>query len=947
MFLIKKKFLTARVLLVALFCVYGPASVSAQQTGTIYGAISDTTTGEVLPGANITVKGTTIGTATDQDGRYTLRRVPTGSNTLVFTYLGYISKEIAINLEDNERLEVNVELQGDYIEGDAVFVTAQQRGQSRALTIQRQSMNIRSVVSSEQIERFSDVTVSDALQRIAGMGHGGTNIRGIGPGQANVYMDGQRMGSTGEDRSVDVSTISSDMVQQIEVIKVITPDMDADALSGTINIDTRRPIGGERTVNVRLGSSWNSRGGDHIGPGGRLSLSYGDSPRDNFSYGFNLSYQRSSEFSEYVRTDWDWQNFSQIEGPSNILTGLQNGIAYDPRDRVSGGVQFTLQPTDRTTFFVMANLNYTKRADEQHALRYRLEEFISPNETGGITDPGRAGFMAYEMSLNTSDIYQYTASIGARHLFDGFEMEYKLGWGHGRDNTERYTPNFSTRKTFEHQISFDKGFSHPTLELLPTSLIREFPDKSEFFNLAPEELIWDYHRNNDFRGQIDIDIPFSSGSLELGSSAMISTINGRSEQFDLQYQRRLELKDLDTYLGREVRVFDRSHETYHLPYIIDIYKLREFNRNYRPQYRMDLEAWALTAETSFYDATESRLGIYGMGTINIGKLRLLGGVRMEHSDSRYAGRAGSISEEERFIGAVDTLASTNYTNFFPNAQLIYKLGRLTNVRLAYSRSIGRPTLTQLSPSVLWNYSSERITQGNPNLDPLISDNLDLLFEHYFKSVGQFTVGLYYKFLNNFIFNITERIGIDGVDGEGLYALWRRTTLENGDDAKAYGLEVSWQQNLEFLPGFLGNLGTYANYSYSNSEADIDRPGQTVRLQSQRPHVVNVGVSYTQGRFFSQISYAWGSPSISSYGNLDFAPRLYGDSKRVYMDQYRAAANDLSLTLRYRLTDSFRIWFDGSNILNNKSIDYVYNLDAYPRRQTLTGRTVNLGLRYTF
>jgi len=916
-------------------------------TGTIYGEIRDASTGEVLPGANIVVKDLIVGTATDAQGRYTLRRVPAGENVLVFSYLGYHSVELEITLHDGQRLEVNAELEGSYIEGSEVYVIAQQRGQSRALTIQRQSLNIRSVVSAEQINQFADGTVSDALQRIAGMGHGGANIRGVGAGSANIMMDGQRMGSTGEDRSVDVSTISADMLDQLEVIKVITPDMDADALSGAINISTRRPIGGQRTMNARLGGGWHSRFVDHMGLSRRITFSIGDSPSERFSYGLNLSYLRTNNSSEHVRTDWDWSNFPQIDGPSDILTDLRYGFTYDPRDRYSVGTQFTLQPTSRTTFFVMTNVNYDRRTEELHEMQWKFRDFYSPTETRGLEDPGRAGDMLYLSNLDISNIWQLTARVGARHLFDRFELDYNIGWGHGRTTVDRYHPEYSTLKAFEHRFNFDRGNNYPVLEILDTGLIRKFPEKSDFFNRFREEVSWDYHRSNEFTGSMDLNIPLTRGSLKFGSSALMMMSDGISERFRLQYQRQLFLNNFDTYLGREFQVFNRPHWTYHMPFILDVHRMHEFNRTYRPQYDMDLHAWAFRAGTSFYNANEYIAAGYGMGTLELGRFRLLGGLRIEHTVTRYTGRAGTIDEDERFLGAVDTVASNSYSHLFPNAQLIYSLGRMTNIRMAYSRSIGRPTLRQLSPNVLWDYSSEKINEGNPHLNPMLSNNLDLLFEHYFMNVGQFSVGVFYKFMRDFIFEFTERIRPDGIDGEGTFARWRRETLLNGEEANVYGFEVSWQQNLNFLPGFMGNFDVYSNYSYAMSEADIDRPGQKVRLPDQRMHVLNAGLGYTQGRFNTQVTYAWGSPSIRSYGDLDFVPTLYGDERRVYMDEYRDAANNLSMTARYRITGAFHIWGDANNILNFKRVDYVYNQDVYPRTQFLSGRTVNLGLRYAF
>ena len=939
----------SRLALLTALAVWTAAARPAmgQATGTVFGEIRDAETGEVLPGATIMVKDSPIGAAADVDGRYTLRRVPAGDLVLVASYLGYATQEIAVTLAAEERLEVNVSLEITFIEGMELVVQAQQRGQSRALTIQRKSPNIRAVVSSEQLDQFVDGTVSGALQRIAGMGHGGTNIRGVGAGSAKITMDGQRMGSTGADRSVDVSTLSADMVDQIEVIKVITPDMDADALSGTININTRRPIGGQRTMNVRLGGGLNSNFPNRSGLGSRFSFSFGDSPNERFSYGVNVSLLRSTDASQHVRTDWDWSNFEEIDGPSDILTGLRNGVRFDPRSRLNAGAQFTFQSSKRTTFYVMLNVNHEQRRRELHEVQWSFSQYLTPFETRGIDDPGRAGDMAYEGNLDDTETDQYTATLGARHLFDRFELEYKLGWGYGKSDVDRFQPVYTTLKAFENRITYDQGKHFPIVEILPTSYIKEFPEKQDFFNRTDEEVGWEFHRNDDFTAKIDFKVPIRRGSLKFGASGLLAMSDGTSERFLLRYQRQLFLTNYDDALGEEYQVFGRSHSTYRLPFLIDLERMREFSRTYRPHYDMDLEAWALTNAISYYDSREYTLGAYGMGTLELGPLRLLGGLRIEHTDSRYDGRAATINEEKKFRGAVDTLGANRYVHLFPNAQAIVSVGDMTNLRFAYSRSIGRPTLRQLSPNVLWDYSSKEITEGNPKLDPMISNNLDFLFEHYFTSVGQLSAGVFYKFLRDFIFDYTELIPPDGIDGQGTYGRWRRSTLLNAEKADVYGIELAWQQNLTFLPGLLGNLGIYSNYSYTKSLADIRRPEGKVRLQGQRPHVVNAGLSYTQSKFNGQVSYAWGTPSITSYGNLDFVPSIYGDSQRVYMDRYRAAANNLSLSLQYRLTDAFRLWFEADNLLNRTNIDYVYDLDAYPNTQTLAGRTLNAGLRYTF
>ncbi|MEX0686657.1 MAG: carboxypeptidase-like regulatory domain-containing protein, partial [Balneolales bacterium] len=171
--LVRSKTFVSVILFLLLFAIISPEVYA--QTATITGEVTDAETGEALAGATVLVKGTSQGVATDIDGRYTLRRAPVGDQVLVYRYIGYITQEIPITIISGDNPEQNVQLSGDHIEGDDLLVIGHQRGQSRALTRQRESVNIRSVMSSERIDRMTVTTVSGALARVAGM-HGGTNI---------------------------------------------------------------------------------------------------------------------------------------------------------------------------------------------------------------------------------------------------------------------------------------------------------------------------------------------------------------------------------------------------------------------------------------------------------------------------------------------------------------------------------------------------------------------------------------------------------------------------------------------------------------------------------------------------------------------------------------------------------------------------------------------------
>lgn len=945
-----------------------PGFASAD-TGIIRGQVNDAQTGEAMIGATVSVQDLDIGVTTDMDGRYVLRNVPEGEQTIVFRYVGFETRESVVEVTAGESIQLNMELEPDIIEGDEIFVQARQRGTSRSLTSQRESSNIRSIISSEQMEAFGDQTVASSLSRVAGMGHGSTNIRGIGGGMANVTMDGQRMGGTGTgDRSVDVSTISADMVQDLEVIKVITPDMDADALSGVININTRRPVGGERDVNVRLGGGWDSRFLGVAGPSRRASFSYGDSPSDNFSFAVNLSYLRTISTTERFSLDWATRNFINVDGPSDVLDGFETRMEHGNRDRYGAGIQFTFQPTERSTYHVRGNFNYQDRQDfrYEHEIEISTGRYVQPDDpsrpgllqTGELGMPGNQDRISYSNRMNDRQINQYTVMAGARHRFDSFEMDYALSWGHGRQDRERYDFPFRTPQRFNYFVDIEDRWN-TVVDIAPHGEISTWP-RASTYSQSGISYRWGSWVDNDFRGSMDIEVPVPGfGYFKFGSSALMTYQQGEYEQFSGGFDGGLNISSMDLLVNQSWSIFGRDHRAYQIPYLLDLEKAQSFYHGQRPHFSVDYESWASSSELEDFFSNENIYAVYGMTEADLGSLTFLGGMRVEHTRTRYSGKEVSFDTEGNLDAVKDVVHPNSYTNFFPNAQFIYGIGQMTNVRLAYSKSIARPSFSQLSPSIERDYDSQSLEEGNPELDPMASHNLDFMVDHYFMNVGQFSVGLFYKELSEFVITMSDRyervlaeMGIE-VDDESPYYGWDYQTFMNVDESMVYGLEVTWQQNLEFLPGFLSNIGIYSTYSYTYSETDIgrkDTDGNIIweRLEGQRPHVVNLGLDYSQGGFSGQLNYQGSTPTVSSYGDQRHVP---GDpnlpvEERVWFDAFTDASNDLSATLRYRITSEFRLWFNANNLLFNRRVDYYYDRDIYPDEMRLGGRSFDVGIRYS-
>lgn len=198
-------------------------SAQAQTTHTISGYVFDGQ-GLTLPGATVQIAALSRGSVTDQSGRYVMAGVPAGTHTLEVSYLGFQTASQTIVVSENT--EVEFTLAPGIIQGDEVMVVGERlAGEAKALNQQRANMNVTNVVSTDQIGKFPDSNVGDALKRIPSItvfydqGEARfASIRGSAPQLNSVMINGERIPSAeAEIRTVQLDLIPSDMIQTIEV----------------------------------------------------------------------------------------------------------------------------------------------------------------------------------------------------------------------------------------------------------------------------------------------------------------------------------------------------------------------------------------------------------------------------------------------------------------------------------------------------------------------------------------------------------------------------------------------------------------------------------------------------------------------------------------------------------------------------------------------------------
>jgi outer membrane receptor for ferrienterochelin and colicin len=249
--------------LCTLFTVFMIQSSLAQGSGTLKGTVYDKTTKDRLPGANVVIKGTSIGASTDLNGAFIIRNAPAGERTIVVTYVGYITKSVVITIPAGETVNQDFFMGATTVQGEEVVVTAQAQGQLQAINQQLSSDKIVSVVSESKIQELPDQNAAQAISRLPGVStlqsSGEANkvvIRGLAPQYNAVAVGGVTLASTGStqigaasqggtagsintDRSVDLSMITPYMIKTVEVYKSLTPDMDANAIGGFVNMQLR------------------------------------------------------------------------------------------------------------------------------------------------------------------------------------------------------------------------------------------------------------------------------------------------------------------------------------------------------------------------------------------------------------------------------------------------------------------------------------------------------------------------------------------------------------------------------------------------------------------------------------------------------------------------------------------------------------------------------------
>ncbi|MBT4282625.1 MAG: TonB-dependent receptor [Candidatus Marinimicrobia bacterium] len=949
-----------------------PEITVAQSNGKISGNISDAESGDYLPGANVFLDGTNYGASSDRAGNYTILGVSEGSYTLKVSYVGYSDYLNSVTVGSDPVIE-DAKLSVSYVALGAVNVSGLAQGQSKALNQQKSSGSIKNIVSSEMIERFPDQNVADALKRLPGVAletdHGEgryVQIRGIEAQLNSTTLNGVKIPSPeNSERKVSLDVIPSFLLGAIELSKAITPDMDADAIGGSVNLITKNAFDYDgRVMSLKVSGGQSTMRGKNAG---LAAFNFADQFMDNkLGLIISSSYENRDMHTDNIELEWDDkyeyvtdvvddpddETFVVEEKDGTVLTDVQLRNYSLSRERIGLTANLDYKINANSKIYLRSIRNKYTDWEARDRLRFRLDKSVDEEEPGSGYDPSDGlavtlGRLERDLKTRNSVSLINSYTLGGEHQIGKVGIDYSYTISHAE---EFRSP--STNVTYEAKdVNMDYEFSdehYPKLSNFTDDdgEIFDINDPSNF-ELDEIELLGSYIPNaKDPNGNITTDDD-QILALNLSMDVSVGPLAGKIKAgIKMSNKQKMEdrtgneiwgwdgdddLTMSDLTQGVDGENFMDGNYTHTLG--IDVDKVRDHMATNIDDY----EIFPAYEDVFFktWDANESLTAFYGMADMRMGKMNIIAGARVENTSIEYNSWNGDIAEIEDAEGTYEeslelvTKVNSKSDNSLtlPMVHLRYNVNEKLLVRLAYTESLARPNYGSLVPFVIADDDEAEI--GNPDLKPAHAKNIDMMLEYYAGPLGVLSFGYFSKDIANYFYEgVFEDYTVLGKE----YA--EVVMPANGEGATLSGWEINLQQQLTFLPGILSGFGIYANFTSTTSDANYGSNRENTTLPGQAGSTGNLSLSYETKKLSTRLSYAISDKYIVKVGG------------GVDEDVYYEPSNRVDVSLSYNPMKNLTLLADLMN-LNNAPLGYYQGSESTPIQRELYGPSFRMGFQYDF
>ena len=827
-------------------------SILFSQSFTIKGTIADSLSNDKLVGANVYIEGTGFGTSTDGNGYYQITNIKHGKYNLIVSYIGYKEAAKTILIENMNIGEINFNLVQKNLKGDAIVVSAQAKGQMGAINKQLNSKSIKNIVSSDKLKELPDANAAEAIARLPGVSvqrEGGEGnkvvIRGLSPKYNKVTINGINVASTDENnRSTDVSTISQYLLDGIEVTKAGTPDLDGDALGGTVNFSLKKAEPGLEASILTQGiySSLEKNYNNY-----KYLLTVSNRFHKN-KLGIIVQVDTESRSRDSHRLGGSYSNTPALLNTINALY-LRSAYLNDIKrrnERLNQSLSFDYNiPNGEITFFNMQNrllkeeINYienrtvggnyvshvTRSSDDEIEISTRalkLKKNLTPT-------------LHVDMFLSSSNAKNnkvfYNSNFNEDNAFSDDILSGSLSTIFKKENDMNlvYYENTSKDEDFTYEQEFSNGINIKYNFIINDNLNSQIKfgyksrEKNRNYNKNSTSIRWrdDSSADEPNKGTRDRAIAHFSwlnewavpGQENINYKAFMDLENDLSNFFDGDY---------DIGPAADVNKIKSLYKFFQTEHLIaaDLPGIGDwvYNKNATNSLVQDYKG------NEYYDA------IYGMIDLNIGqKINVLTGVRNEVNKTIYNSFHGIVGPRSvAFTAGADTVSSHTRTNssLLPSTFIKYEPFEGLIFRYARTTTLTRPNYSDITPIRIYNGLSSIVYYNNFLLEPAISKNNDFVISLYGSKLGLISFVYFNKNIEGLIFSSGRKFIINPesygmpayLDGQYI----NNYKLNNPFVVKLNGFEFEYQKRFWYLNNFLKRFILNFNYTRTFSEARYPR-----------------------------------------------------------------------------------------------------------------------------
>lgn len=900
-------------------------AIAQEPAGRIVGRVLDAATGRGLAGARVTVVETSVGAVSGVDGRYSLDGVPSGTQRVSATLLGYGTKTVTgvpVPAGGTARQDVTLAAEAVALEGLTVTATAERGSVSRALDEQRTSTSIINSTTTEQIAKSPDSNAAQAVQRVSGVTVQDGKyvfVRGLGERYTTTSLNGARIPSPEPERKVvPLDLFPASLLEAITTSKTFTPDQPGDFSGAQVNLQTKS-FPARRVVSYSVTGGWNTAatgatvlrapgvGGDWFGFGA------GDRAIPAPIQGLDAFPSDPAERNLLIRSFRDTWAAREGNGAPNVSTSLTAGGESPVFGRRIGYV---------------GSLSYSRK-QEAHLGEIRalaiptnggvptpLDEFRGSTGTTSVLWGGMLNlstFFGANNKLELNNTYNRTADNTAREDWGTLEEFSQI------DSVRRTTLQYVERSVRSNQLRGEHVLPNGNnLDWSVTSsgVTRDEPDRSD--------LAYGYE-SSPSGGRL----PFAwLGFLPAGAKRTFGRVRESAINTQANYAFGFgpASRDAKIKFGGAYRYThrDADREAYNIRAIGLSAEQRAFPADQLFDGRYTEGSQSLlflepNTNGGLYRAREHVAAGYAMAEASWGRARMIGGARVENW------RLGLDSEP---ISGGLNHTSRNNTDVLPSLALNLALTDAQNLRFSATQTLSRPEYRELSPITYQGAVGEQLISGNPELGRTLVRNLDARWEWYPNAGEVLSLGVFGKQFTNPI----EPIEVAGAGAP-------RQTFVNAKGAVDYGVEAEVRKSLAGLAGWTAPFGVFANATLMRSEIRIGEGTQSAQtnpnrpLVGQAPYVVNAGVSYTGDgeRVSATLLYNVVGRRLAAAA---LAPLNH--------DPYVTPRQVLDFSLRFPLFRYASAKFDAKNLFNSP---YEVKQGEVIRERYTTGRVFSLGLTF--